>query len=359
VGYGPTDCFEGAAPAPTLDNTTAAFRRNEGCFDTNQNANDVVTGSPNPRNSSSPVHDCTSLSAYGTANPSSVLQGGSSTLTVYVAGAQNPDSSGVTVTADLSQIGGSPSQSFSGSGSVFTFVATVPANNSTGMKSLPVTVTDAQSRTTNTNILLSVLPLVADHITISQIYGGGGNASATYSADFVELFNRSTSAVDVTNWTIQYQPAATTSGAAWAINRICPTGTCSIAPGHYYLVQLGSGGSTGAALSPDATPASATNIAAGAGKIALVSNVTAVTGVPGNGCPSPFPASSIIDFAGYGTGAGICFEGAAAASGPMNNNTSIGRKSNGCQDTNSNLADFNGPVAVTPRNSSSPANICP
>jgi hypothetical protein len=133
VGYGPTDCFEGAAPAPTLDNTTANFRRNEGCFDTNQNANDFFTSSPSPRNSSSPFHDCTSLSAYGTANPSSVLQGGSTTLTVYVAGAQNPNSTGITVTADLSQIGGSPTQSFAGSGSVFTFNATVPANKSTGM----------------------------------------------------------------------------------------------------------------------------------------------------------------------------------------------------------------------------------
>src|SRR5437773_4236895 len=83
-GYGPTDCFEGSGTAPLLDNTTANFRRNGGCFDTNENANDFVTGEPAPRNSSSPTHDCTSLSAYGTANPSSVLQGGSSTLTVYV-----------------------------------------------------------------------------------------------------------------------------------------------------------------------------------------------------------------------------------------------------------------------------------
>src|SRR6185295_14831089 len=99
----------------------------------------------------------------------------SSTLTVYVAAAQNPDSTGVTVTADLSQIGGSPTQSFSGSGSVFTFGATVPVATSPGLKSLPVTVTDAQGRITNTNILVSVLSLAADHITISQVYGGGGN----------------------------------------------------------------------------------------------------------------------------------------------------------------------------------------
>jgi hypothetical protein len=196
-------------------------------------------------------------------------------------------------------------------------------------------------------------------VVISQIYGGGGGASATFNADFVELFNRSTAPVDVTNWTIQYQSAATTTGVAWSVNRVCPTGTCSIAAGHYWLVQLGSGGATGGSLSPDASPASATNIAAGSGKIALVNNLTAITGTSGSGCPSPFPTSAIIDLVGYGSGAGICFEGAGAATGPGNNTTSISRKSNGCQDTNSNSADFNSPAAVVPRNSSSPANICP
>ncbi len=195
-------------------------------------------------------------------------------------------------------------------------------------------------------------------VVISQIYGGGGNSSASFNSDFVELFNRSTAAVDVTNWSIQYQSATTTSGAAWSANRVCPSGTCSIAAGHYRLVQLGSGGAAGAALSPDAAPASPTNIAAGSGKIGLVNNITAITGTSGSGCPSPFPTSAIIDLVAYGTGAGICFEGAAAAFGPTNNTTSISRKSNGCQDTNSNSADFNSPAAVSPRNSSSAANIC-
>src|SRR5262249_14956333 len=204
VGYGSTDCFEGSGTAPPLGNTSANFRRNEGCFDTNENANDFVTGAPNPRNSLSPTHDCTGLSAYGTANPSSVLQGSSTTLTVYVAGAQNPASSGITVTADLSQIGGSPHQSLSGSGSVFRFAATVPANNSTGMKALPATVTDAQSRTVNTNILISILPLIADHVTISQVYGGGGNNGATFTNDYVELYNPTANSITITGWSLQY-----------------------------------------------------------------------------------------------------------------------------------------------------------
>src|SRR6185369_7078619 len=94
IGYGTTDCFEGSGTAPINSNTTAALRANEGCQDTNDNPSDVFTGAPNPRNSSSPTHDCTGLFGVGSANPSSALQGGNTTLTVHVSPAQNPSSTG-------------------------------------------------------------------------------------------------------------------------------------------------------------------------------------------------------------------------------------------------------------------------
>src|SRR5678816_2880523 len=102
-------------------------------------------------------------------------------------------------------------RAFSGSGTTFTFSATVPANNAPGMKSLPVTVTDTQARTANTNILLSILPIIPDHITISQVYAGGGNASATYTNDYVELYNPTAATVSVTGWSLQYGAATGTS----------------------------------------------------------------------------------------------------------------------------------------------------
>jgi uncharacterized protein (TIGR03437 family) len=501
VGYGDTSgtsghCYEGAAPAGAPSNTTADFRKFGGCQDTNNSAVDFATATPNPRNSSSAINDCTSadLQIVKTDSPDPVtigsnitytitvvnngpataqsvlvsdnlpaevtfvscnapgggvcggngnnrtisyasLAGAASFTTTIVARANGPhgataintasvssattdansanDSSTSTtliveLTPNLSINDVSLNEGNSGS-TTFTFTVTLsPASSqtvtvnyatangtatagsdyaaipSTQLTFLPGETTKPVNVTVNgdtviepddtftvdlngaTNANLPNSPgvgtIVNDDgavVVVSQIYGGGGNASATYNADFVELFNRSNSALDVTNWSIQYQSAATTSGALWAVNRVCPTGTCSIAAGHYYLVKFGSGGTTGAAFISDATPSSATNIAAGAGKIALVNNLTALTGGSGSGCPSPFPAISIIDFVGYGTGAGICFEGASAASGPANNTTSISRKSNGCQDTNSNSADFNSPAAVTPRNSSSPANICP
>ena len=206
------------------------------------------------------------MPGFGSANPSSVLQGESTTLTVYVAPAQNPTSTGITVTADLSQIGGSATQAFSGGGNTFTFVATVPANNPTGMKSLPVTIADAQARTASTNIVLSVLPLIPDHITISQMYGGGGNTGATYSRDFVELYNPHNVTFDLTGWSLQY------SLCCWGYLgiQVQPLGG-AIAPGEYYLIAFGWQVPQVLHL-PAANVNGDINMSATTGKIALVNN---------------------------------------------------------------------------------------
>src|SRR5476651_1437883 len=67
-------------------------------------------------------------------------------------------------------------------------------------------------------MLLSLAPFqsaqaVSTSIVISQVYGGGGNVGATYKNDFVELFNLSSSAVDITGWTVQYTSA--TGNLTW------------------------------------------------------------------------------------------------------------------------------------------------
>lgn len=59
IGYDGANFFEGAGPAPSLSNTTAAFRGHEGCDDTDNNAADFTAGPPAPRNSASPLHFCT------------------------------------------------------------------------------------------------------------------------------------------------------------------------------------------------------------------------------------------------------------------------------------------------------------
>src|SRR6266850_1068498 len=127
---------------------------------------------------------------------------------------------------------------------------------------------------------------VSTTVVISQVYGGGGNAGATFKNDFIELFNRGRAVVDVTGWSVQYASAAGTSWAATAL-----TGT--IQPGQYYLVQeaAGTGGTTNLPT-PDATGTiamSATNA-----KVALVNTTTALTG---SGCPF---SATVVDFVGDG-----------------------------------------------------------
>jgi len=94
----------------------------------------------------------------GTATPSTVnnCESGSATLLmVTVASGFNPPSTGLAVTGNLTSIGGSSTQSFFNDGThgdanpgdgVFTFQAAVPSSVTTGNKSFPFTVTDAQSR---------------------------------------------------------------------------------------------------------------------------------------------------------------------------------------------------------------------
>ena len=73
----------------------------------------------------------------------------------------------------------------------------------------------------------------AGSIVVSQLFAAGGNSGASYTNDYVELFNRGTSAVSITGWTLQYASAAERVWASTAL-------TGSIPAGGHYLVQLAS-----------------------------------------------------------------------------------------------------------------------
>ena len=178
---------------------------------------------------------------------------------------------------------------------------------------------------------------LSPNVVISQVYGGGGNAGATYRNDFIELFNRGTSPVSLTGWSVQY---ASSAGTTWAVTPLSGT----LAPGQYYLVQeaVGTGGTVNLPT-PNATGTIA--MSATAGKVALVASTTALTG----SCPS-----AVIDLVGFG-GAN-CFEGAGPTA-TLSNTTAALRKDDGCTETDSNSGDF-AVGAPTPRNTSSPTRIC-
>lgn len=342
VGYGTSaSCFEGSGPTAAPSNANSIFRDNNGCTDTDDNADDFSPDTANPRNTSSPTNNCAVFGGIGSANPASVQPGDSSTLTVNVTPGSNPTSTGIAVVADLSSIGGSANQSFSGIGNSFTYLAIVALGTTPGQKSLPVTITDAQARTANTTINITVLqpPPNADHVVISQIYGGGGNSNATYKNDFVELYNPGQNPFDLTGWSIQYSAF---NGSGWGSNKQPLGGT--IGPSEYYLVKL-AGGTEGADL-PAANVEGVINLSGTTGKVALVSSFQPLSG----NCPLADP--NLVDFVGYGSTAstsGFCYEGTAPAPGPAGNNTvSVLRKGAGSTDTNNNSNDLQ-IGAVNPR----------
>jgi endonuclease G len=179
------------------------------------------------------------------------------------------------------------------------------------------------TRTVNITVTAAPPPPL-DHLVISQIYGGGGNAGATLRNDYVELFNPTTGPIDTGGWTIQYGAA---TGSTWQIQ---PLGGV-ILPGEYYLVQLGSGGANGALLPVTPNVEGSINLSATTGKVALSSN-----GDPFDGCPVGDPL--LVDLVGFGTTAN-CREGATNAPAPSATNA-IFRKAGGFTDTNVNSSDF-------------------
>jgi hypothetical protein len=181
-------------------------------------------------------------------------------------------------------------------------------------------------------------------LVVSQLFAGGGNAGAPYANDFVELFNRGASTVDVGTWSIQY---ATAAGTSWQVTAL----SGSIQPGRRYLIQLASGGANGAALaSPDASGTS--NLATSGGKVALVRTASALQcGASAGSCSAD---TLVADLVGYGSATDYEGGGAAPAIG---NTTAAVRGGDGCTDTDSNSSDF-AAAAPTPRNSATAAAPC-
>ncbi|MFN7551159.1 MAG: lamin tail domain-containing protein, partial [Pseudomonadota bacterium] len=189
------------------------------------------------------------------------------------------------------------------------------------------------------------MPAVHAQAVISQAYGGGGNAGAPFTHDFVEIFNRGGSSVDLSGHSIQY---SSSTGTSWTNKFDIPAGTV-LAPGRYLLIQLAPGTGNGVALpTPDfimsGTPI---NLSGTNGKVLLANTTTVQTGA----CPT---GAQIVDFVGYGSA--NCFEGSAAV-GVLSNTTAALRGGGGCTDNNQNGTDFT-VAAPAPRNSATAAAPC-
>ncbi len=162
-------------------------------------------------------------------------------------------------------------------------------------------------------------------LVISEVYGGGGNTGAPLNNDFIELYNPTNAAIDVSGWSVQYRSATGDTAQLTNLSGSVP------AQGHY-LVQEGAGSSvTNKPLQdPDATGSIA--MSGSNGVVLLVANRTPFTAqgdLAGN--------AGLVDMVGYGT-TPTSFE-TARTGVALTNSTSASRGATGA-DTDHNANDF-------------------
>ena len=191
-------------------------------------------------------------------------------------------------------------------------------------------------------------------LRISQTYSSGGNSGATYTHDFIEIFNSGGSPVSLAGMSVQYASAAGTGNFGANDGQKTDLPNVILGAGQYYLIQEG-GGSTGVALpTPYLTDATPIAMGGGGGKVALVNSQESL-GCNGSSAPcTPAQLALIVDLVGYGNA--NFFEGTAAAPTPSST-TSVIRKINGCTDDDNNSTDFEA-LTVTPRNTASATHSC-
>lgn len=154
---------------------------------------------------------------------------------------------------------------------------------------------------------------------ISEVYGGGGNKGAAFTHDFIELYNPTDSAIDLSGWSVEYFSSSGNSGGKHDLSG-------SIPAGGYFLIEEGGGGEGDPLPTPD-----------GEGTLSMSGSKGSVKLYDASGAE--------VDLVGYG--AASLSEGSPTSS--LSNTTSAQRDDAGT-DTDDNAADFS-TAAPTPTSS--------
>jgi hypothetical protein len=193
------------------------------------------------------------------------------------------------------------------------------------------------------SLLVAVLPIpamaVSSNLVISQLYFGTGETDSKPRNQYVELFNRGTTAVSLQGWTLQYAPENVNTWQSFSLS-----GT--IAPGQYYLIRASASSGIVSLPQPDLTINLTLPLAVG--KILLVNDTAALD----TSCSQD---AKVVDTVGYGPTS--CYEIRALTPLTDVDLQAYLRKGGGCTDSDINSSDFS---RVTPllRNSASARNFC-
>ena len=159
-----------------------------------------------------------------------------------------------------------------------------------------------------------------DALVISEVYGGGGNAGATLTNDFIELYNPTDARIPLDGMSVQYRSSGNNPGGVTDLTGSVPAG------GHWLVQEAAGTGGTDALPTPDAT-----------GSLAMSGSNGIVVLAEGTDPVDPATAGAeLVDLVGYGSVPQYEGSGAAPA---LSNTTSASRDADGA-DTDDNAADL-------------------
>ena len=225
VGYGSaTNAFIETAVTTAPPANAGQARINNGCQDSDNNANDFSTVNPAaPRNAATAANTCSgsgaTLLAGGGANPNTISPGATTLLTVSVFPATTPPSTGIAVVGNLSNIGGAAAQTFFDDGTngdatagdnIFSYRVTVPTTTAGGNYSISAVASDAQARTATVSISLIVNAPAAGEDPL--ILGNPSNATQ-------DVANENNYLMDKPQYSLSYNRSrGTANWVAWRLD---------------------------------------------------------------------------------------------------------------------------------------------
>lgn len=189
----------------------------------------------------------------------------------------------------------SPSSITPASGTVSDTEVTITYSpSSTGTHTATLTASSSGAMNVTRDLSGYSYTVTEPDVIITEVYGGGGNSGATYTNDYIELYNRTSSDVNITGWSLQYYSSTGTSPNTFVFpsNSVIPAAT-------HYLIECASSGSVGSSLShPDQS--CGINLSGTSGKVILyntntLQNISDLASILDN--------SSFVDYLPYGTSA--------------------------------------------------------
>jgi trimeric autotransporter adhesin len=187
-------------------------------------------------------------------------------------------------------------------------------------------------------------------VVISQVYGGGGSATATFKSDYVELHNVSAVSQDISGFKLIYGSATGTALGTGTSIFTFPILPAVVIPAGGYLLIANAAAAGLANLTPAADYTFTLNMSGTAGKVAFGNGSL----VGGTTYAVQLATGNMIDFVGYGPTAN---ESETSPTAAISVTTAAIRKTNGCTETNNNNTDFS-VAAPAPRNAASATVTC-